>query len=242
MFKQKPKKEVTVSKFLDDLPGRGDIIRDPRSYSQKKLQEACNNIKFAASTELDPIENISIQFIFRNFFSIMHQTGLYNPQRKFFHHIASVNRVEIKEYKKLSKEAKAASAKISDFYFYDIHNKYILVRLEHPSFNFDNDALKRTFSDANNNRSLGAIYIANKRPDQEAIDMIREKTNYSNELERFTSPINDQASFNCVSYEASPSAVIYKLVHPDLAKGESAQASVPAELIKTFYGDVAPVC
>ena len=234
MFKKKVKKEILISKLIDDLPGMEDVITEPRSYSPERLKDACNNIKFSASQEIDPIENITIQFIFRNFFYIMHQTGLYNPQRRLFNHIASVERVEIKEFKKLTKVQKEAG-KISDLYFYDIHKRYILLRLEHPSSQLDFVALPKLFSDANNARCLAAIYVSNQRPSAPMLEMIRSKTSYKNPMEKYRSPLNDHASFDFISYQASPSSVIYKLLHPDLAKDESASANVPAELIRMLY-------
>jgi hypothetical protein len=234
MFKKKPKKEIKISKFIDDLPGMEDVIVDARSYSPDRLKDVCNNIKFNPSQEIDPIENITIQFVFRNLFYIMHQTGLYNPQRKLFNHIASVERVEIKEFKKLTKSQKEAG-KISDIYFYGLNGKYILLRLEHPASELDFVALPNLFSDANNPRCVSAIYVSNKIPSEPIVEMIRSKTSYKNLMERYRSPLNDHASFNFISYQASPNSVVYKLLHPDLAKDASATAAVPAELIKAFY-------
>tara|TARA_B100001989_G_C24514809_1_gene452490 strand:- start:98 stop:820 length:723 start_codon:yes stop_codon:yes gene_type:complete len=239
MFKKKPKKEILISKFIEDLPGMQDILRDSRSYSPDRLTDACNNIKFNASQELDPIENLTIQFMFRKLIYIMHQTGLYNPQRRFFNHLASTAKIEVKEYNKLSKKD---DGKISDIYFYDIHNKYILVRLEHPNSNLDFVALPKLLSDANNQRCAGAVYISNQIPSEQIIEKIRAKTNYSNPHDRYMSPINDYASFNLFTYKASPNSVVYTMLHPDLAKGESAQGEVPAQLISALYDDsVAPV-
>jgi hypothetical protein len=238
MFKRKPKKEIRISKFLDDLPGTEDVITDARSYSPERLKDVCNNIKFDASQEIDPIENITIQFIFRNFFYMMHQTGLYNPQRRLFNHIASVEKVEVKDFTKLTKTQQEAG-KISDLYFYDANGRYLLLRLEHPSSDLDFVALPKLFSDANKERCIGAIYISNKMPSEPIMEMIRSKTSYKNPMERYRSPINDHASFNFLIYQASPSSVVYRLVHPDLAKGESATATVPAELIKAFYDNSA---
>ena len=232
-FGKKSKKEITVSKFLEDLPGLKDVTVDPRSYSPERLKDACNNLKFDSKQDIDPIENMTIQFVLRNFFYIMHQTGLYNPQKRLFNHIASVNRVEIKEFKKLTKSQKEAG-KISDIYFYDIHGKYMIVRLEHPTSKLDFVALPKLFSEANNQKCVGAIYISNQEPSIPILEMMRRKTNYKNELERFSSPINDCASFNFIAYEATANSVIYKLIHPDLGKGESAKASVPAEIIQAF--------
>lgn len=238
MFKRKPKKEIRISKFLDDLPGTEDVLTDARSYSPERLKDVCNNIKFDASQEIDPIENITIQFIFRNFFYMMHQTGLYNPQRRLFNHIASVEKVEVKDFTKLTKTQQEAG-KISDLCFYDANGRYILLRLEHPSSDLDFVALPKLFSDANKERCIGAIYISNKMPSEPIVDMIRSKTSYKNPMERYRSPLNDHACFNFLTYQASPSSVIYRLVHPDLAKGESATATVPAELIKAFYDNSA---
>ena len=229
MFKKKVKKEVLVTKFIDDLPGMADVLHNARSYGQNRLTDACNNIKFNASEELDPIENMSLQFVFRNFFYIMHQTGLYNPQRRFFTHLASVNRVEVKDNDKFGERA------VSDLYFYDIHGKYILVRLEHPESELGASAVEKTFKDANNQSCLGAIYIANKLPDQETINLIQAKTG----TDKYFSPINDFASFNFVVYQASADALSYKMVHPDIGKDESASAKVPASLLPAMYDNSA---
>ncbi len=234
MFKRQKPKEIFISKLLDDLPGMEDVIVDPRSYSPDRLKDACNNIQFNPSEEIDPIENITCQFIFRNFFYIMHQTGLYNPQRRLFNHIASVEKVVIREFKKLTKVQKEAG-KISDLYFYDINGRFLLIRLEHPNSKLDFVALPKLFSDANNSKCLGAIYVSNLTPSEPVMDLVRKKTSFDNESEKYISPLANKASFNFISYEANPSSVTYNLLHPNLDKQESVSAVVSAELIKVFY-------
>lgn len=233
MFKKKNKKQILVSKFLEDLPGMKDILRDPRSYSHESLCDACNNIKFNASEEIDPIENITIQFIFRNFFYILHQTGLYNPQRKLFAHIAGVEKIEIEEYTKFDKTNE--NAKVSDLYFYDIHGKYLLLRLEHPNANIDFAALPKLFIEAKNKNCSGALYLSNQMLDQKTLNFIREKTNFDDAMYKYTSPIFDDVSFDFIHYQANTDSLCYKMLHPDIGKDESATAVVKAELIPLLY-------
>lgn len=241
MFKKKPVKKIVITKFLDDLPGMEDVVHNPRHFSQKTLTDACNNIKFSPSEEIDPIENLTIQFIFRNLIYIMHQTGLYNQQRRLFNQIATIERVEIKEFTKLSKED-IEKGKITDLYFYDIHERFVLLRLEHPNSDFNFAALPNAFAEANNKRCLGVIYVSNKLPSSPVMDMIKAKTSFDNPMERYAAPINDHASFNLVHYQASADAVTYKLLHPDLGKDESVTAKVSADLIAAFYaGDTSLV-
>ncbi len=65
---KKQKKEIFISKSIDDLAGLKDVTVNPRSYSPERLNDACNNICFDAKFDIDPIENLTIQFIFRKFF------------------------------------------------------------------------------------------------------------------------------------------------------------------------------
>ena len=238
IFNKEKAKEIEIEKFLEDLPGLEELSYNPRSFSPERLRDACNNIRFSPNQEIDPIENLTCQFIFRNFSYIMHQTGLYNPQRKLFDHIASTERVVVKEYKKLNKEQKALGT-ISDLYFYDIDNRFILVRLEHPSSQLDLVALPKLFSDANNSKCVGAIYISNKEANQEQIDLMKQKTGFDKSFDRYACQINDHASFNFIHYSANPSSVDFNLVFPNLAKEESSKASVAAELIEAFQDNTA---
>jgi len=230
---KKQKKEIFISKSIDDLAGLKDVTVNPRSYSPERLNDACNNICFDAKFDIDPIENLTIQFIFRKFFYIMHQTGLYNPQKKFFYHLASTQKIEIKQYTKLPKHLKE-QGKISDMFFYDMNGRFLQVRLEHPGLNYDFVPLTKLFNEVNYAKANGVMYISNRDINEQVIKMVRAKTNYTNPLERFSAPLNNLVSFNLLTYQALENALNYKLVYPDLEKQDSVQANISAEMIEYF--------
>ncbi len=120
--------EIKISKPIEDLKSIDDVLYEPRSWSPDDLKDACNNLSFESSQTIGEFENLSIQYIIRNFFFLMHQTGLYNPQKKLWTQLAQTKKITIKPYKKIPRKERE-NTKINDIIFEDNNRKFILVRL-----------------------------------------------------------------------------------------------------------------
>lgn len=214
--------EITVSKFIDDLKSIDDVLYEPRSWSPEDLKEACNNLRFDAPEGIlaerpeFEFEFVVLQFLFRKFFYILHQTGLYNPQRKLWSLIAQTNKIKLKDYKRISHKDKAHT-KITDFILEDINGRFIKVRIIHPGSQIQFPGFKNLVSNISG-KCLGIFYISDQSPDEKTLKLIKDKTNAADFLDKYRSPITKNCSFNLIKYSAIGENYKFSLIHPDLGK------------------------
>jgi hypothetical protein len=222
--------EVTVAKFINDLKGIDDVLYEPRSWSPESLKEACDNLRFDAPEGLIStrpefeFEFIVLQFLFRKFFYIQHQTGLYNPQRKLWSLIAQTNKIKIKDYKRISRKDRVHT-KITDLILEDISGKFIKVRLVHPGSELHFPGFRSLIGNIPG-KCLGIFYISDQVVDEKTLNLIKTKTNASDFFDKYRSPITKNCSFNLVKYaQLSSGSYKFSLIHPDLGKDVEVEVS-----------------
>lgn len=208
--------EVEVVKFIEDLRGTDDLLVEPRSLSPDQLKEACNNIGLNFSKLVDIKIELSLNFLLRNFFYLMHQTGLYNPQRRVWTLLAQTKKIKIKEYKKIPKKEKDTT-KIYDAILEDSFGKYAIARIVLPGSRMELPGLNELLS-VNNNRCVALFYLSPEPYPDRILAKIREKTNNQDFYDKYKSPINENCSLDLFQYSSDESQVSFKLVHPNLAK------------------------
>ncbi|MCE2929401.1 MAG: hypothetical protein LW817_07210 [Candidatus Caenarcaniphilales bacterium] len=231
LFKKK-EPAITVSKLIPDLKSIDDVLPNPRAWSPEALQEASNNLKFTSSRDIDPIENLTVQFLFRKFFTMMHQTGLYNPQKRLWSLLALAKQVELKEYKKLSKKQKEL-AKVTDIIISDIYGKFIVARLVHPGCKLDYPGFNDLFSKASH-KCIGLFYISDLVVTETVLTNIWQRTNNNHFFDKYRSPIGENTSFNLIRYQPNQDSLTYTLVHPNLGKDATVNAMVRAQELEAF--------
>jgi len=213
--------EIKISKPIEDLKSIDDVLYEPRSWSPDDLKDACNNLSFDSSQSIGEFENLTIQYIIRNFFFILHQTGLYNPQKKLWTQLAQTKKITIKPYKKIPRKERE-NTKINDIIFEDTNRKFILVRLVYPGSQLNFAGFKPLIASIPS-RCVGLFYITDQEPDSKTLSLIKTKTNAGDFFDKYRSPIAPGCSFNLVRYEVQQGKLIYRLVHPDLNKNVEAE-------------------
>jgi hypothetical protein len=213
--------EIKVFKQIDDLKSIDDVLYEPRSWSPDELKDACNNLSFESDKNIGEFENLTIQYIIRNFFFIMHQTGLYNPQKKLWTQLAQTKKITIRPYKKIPRKERE-NTKINDIIFEDNNKKFILVRLVYPGSQL-NFAGFRPLISSISSRCVGIFYITDQSPDSKNLKLIQDRTNSSDFFDKYRSPITPGCSFNLVKYQVETGKLIYRLVHPNLNKNVEAE-------------------
>ncbi len=219
--------EITVSKFIDDLKSIDDVLYEPRSWSPEDLKEACNNLRFDAPEGIIAerpefeFEFMILQFLLRKFFYILHQTGLYNPQRKLWSLIAQTSRIKLKDYKRISRKDRGHT-KITDLILEDINGRFIKVRVVHPGSQLQFPGFKNLIANIPS-KCLGIFYISDQDPDEKTLKLIKDKTNAGDFLDKYRSPITKNCSFNLVKYRAMGENYKFSLIHPDLGKDVEAE-------------------
>ncbi len=228
--------EITVSKFISDLKGIDDVLYEPRSWSPENLKEACNNLRFDAPDGIIAerpefeFEFTVLQFLFRNFFYLMHQTGLYNPQRKLWSLLAQTSKIKIKDYKRISRNDRAHT-RISDLILEDISGKFIKVRIVHPGSQIPFAGFRNLISNISG-KCLGLFYISEQEPDAKTLKQIQTKTNASDFLDKYRSPITKNCCLDLIKYTSlGASSYKFSLIHPDL--GKDVEAEVQSCLVRS---------
>jgi len=227
-------REVQIFKIIEDLKSLDDTLDNPRVWSPDELKEACNNIAFKANFEVEPIENLTIQFLFKNLFFIMHQTGLYNPQRRFWTQLAYSKKIKIREYRKLNKKQRQEN-KVSDLILEDNHGKQIIVRLVYPGSKMENPGLENLLS-SGSAKTHGLIYISDRLPTEKLLKKIRERTKFNDDSERYRSEINNHCNLAVVQYLPSKDGLAFSLVYPNLGKPDATRAFLKPSQLALFDG------
>lgn len=214
--------EITVSKLIEDLKGIDDTLYDPRALSPEDLKEACNNLKFTTSMGLTNaredfgFELVLLNYLFRKFFFLQHQTGLYNPQRKLWSHLAQTIKVKVKDYKRIGKKDKAKN-KITDFILEDASAKFIKVRAVHPGADLSAPGFKNLISNVSS-KCVGLFYISEEDFDTKNIALIKERTNAEDFYDKYKSPITKNCSFNLIKYQVTSEGYSFNLIYPNLGR------------------------
>jgi hypothetical protein len=67
-------------------------------------------------------------------------------------------------------------------------------------------------------KCLGIFYISDQNPDEKTLKLIKDKTNASDFLDKYRSPIAKNCSFNLIKYSSMGKNYKFSLIHPDLGK------------------------
>ncbi|MDA0772421.1 MAG: hypothetical protein O3C63_05715 [Cyanobacteria bacterium] len=213
--------EFEIGKYINELKGIDDVLYDPRSWSPESLTEACNNLEFlVTSGDYNDrpgfeFEFVVLQYLFRRFFYLAHQTGLYNPQRKLWALLAQTKKVKIKDYKIWSR-TNQEHTRISDIKLQDHNGFYIKARIVHPGSLMEMPGLKPLLR-VGSKKCLGLFYFSQQEPNEKLLKKIKAKTNASDPFDRFKAPIKE-ASLNIVRYQVESGKFAFKLIYPDLGK------------------------
>ena len=234
---------ITVSKVIDELEGLEDVLMSPRSYSTENLRKACMNLSFKCDEALDAIEAAAVYFLIREFFYLAHQNGLYNAQKPLWSLIARTRRIILKPVKKPFWAAKD-NVKMTDIEMIDdTTNKTATVRVVHPYSPEDTKDEAPGFNDLISNvsgKSVGLFYLSPNPLPVKIQEKVVSKTNASDPIDRYRSPISKNASLNIIQYSElrEKAEFEFDLVHPNLGRKVSSKIDLenpqmkPAELVE----------
>jgi hypothetical protein len=220
LLKKKEQVEINISKHIDDLGAIDSVLAEPRSWSPEELKEVCNNIVFHSKGEVEELEYLTLNFLFKNFFFLLHQTGLYNPQKKLWTHIAQTKTVYIKPFTKIPKKH-IGNTKISDMILEDHQKRFIKVRLVLKGSQIPYHGFSDLISSVPS-KCMGLIYISEQVPTEKVLEDISKRINSEDSYNRYKSPLTENCSLNLIKYESHTvngnNSYNFKLVHPNLGR------------------------
>jgi hypothetical protein len=213
--------ENKIAKYLEHKASTEDVIADPRSWSPKDLKEACDNVKILFSIDIEKIEAASIHFLLKDFFYIMHQTGLYNLQRKVWNMLGKGKKIKIKKqsFKEWGSKEKY---RISDIEISDTSgNKTLIIRVIHNQEGLHTKNICHAFNKLIScipSKCLGVFFISPLEYEKIFLNKVKEKTKSFDSINKYKSPLNKNCSLNLFQYEFVDDSYVFRLIHPYLER------------------------
>lgn len=179
------------------------VTQTPRVFNTSQIKSAIENISFINIEENIIPKNLTkiIEYILKDFFLYMHQTGLYNRQFKFWKTLGSITQCKISKLQKGFFKKKDLNIQIIEFYIDPkvpcIKSLIIERNNNEQNFGFKNTYrefkyyLSKTLADTNINRLKGIICFLNYNPDETFISKLNLITNAVDPISKYESVLLD---------------------------------------------------
>ena len=196
------------------------ITLTPRAYSTSQIKTAIENILFINSEENSLPEIIikAIEYLLKDLFIHMHQTGLYNRQLKLWKSLANIIEISVFKLQKGFLKKNELNAYIIDF-FIDPKIPCISVIMDENN-NADEFKiyLERVIVSSNLNRLKGIFYFSNFIPDKHFITKLKFYTNAFDPISKYESILlkTSDVRLNVISCQKDNEKYNFKHIYPEL--------------------------
>lgn len=220
-----PRKELGKIKVSLKIPislSCEKITQTPRTFKTSQIKEAIENIAFEGMDEAN-LPNIvikSIEFLFKDFFLYMHQTGLYNRQFKLWQTLANITQVSVYKVQKGIIGKKDLDVYIVDF---SIDPKFtsikVIINDQETSSSFDelkgyvNWSLISSFG-----KLKGIFYLLKSKPSENFLSKLQDLTKTSDPISKYESIISNTGSIrlNVINFNNEDETYKFDHIYPDL--------------------------
>ena len=215
------KLKVTLKRPLDLSCEK--IIQTPRSFNTTQIKSAIENISFIDIEEsiIPDLLTKTTEYILKDFFLYMHQSGLYNRQFKLWTTLASVTSILFFRLQKGFLNKKDLGVYITDF-FIDVKRPCMSAIIEEISEQADYNNFKvylsKVLSTGNLNRLKGIFYFLSNEPDNNFREKLLSATYSLDQIAKYESIIRGtkNTSLNVILYKKRNETYIYEPIYPDL--------------------------
>lgn len=196
------------------------VTGTPRIFNTAQIKSAIDNILFVDVEEniLPEIAIKSIEYLLKDLFIYMHQTGLYNRQFKLWKSLANIIDISVfKLQKGLFKNAEL-NAYVIDF-FIDPKSPCISAVIdENKDTNEFKVYLGKVVGNNNFNRLKGIFYFLNRLPDEHFLTKLKFDTNAFNPISKYESILlkTNDVRLNVISYHKDNDKYGFKHIYPEL--------------------------
>lgn len=220
-----PRKELGKIKVSLKIPislSCEKITQTPRTFKTSQIKEAIENIAFERMEEanLPDIVTKTIEFIFKDFFLYMHQTGLYNRQFKLWKTLANITQISIYKVQKGIFEKKDLDVYIIDF---SIDPKFTSIRIivnnQEASSSFDELKKYLNWSLISGLGKLkGIFYLLKSNPNGNFLSKLQDLTKTSDPISKYESIISNTGNIrlNIINFNKEDEAYKFDHIYPDL--------------------------
>ena len=198
------------------------ITRTPRVFTTSQITSAIENTLLVSDEEKNVPELTTkiAEYILKDFFLYMHQTGLYNRQFKFWRTLGNIRHVSVFKLEKRFFKEEEPGCYLIDF-FIDEKAPCIKAIIQENITNAYKDFksyLSWIMHFSNLSRLKGVIYFVDHDPEAEFIKEINHLTSAFDSISKYESIINDtlDVRLNLVSYKKEDDQFSFKHVYPEL--------------------------
>lgn len=220
-----PRKEVGKIKVTLKIPislSCEKITQTPRAFKTSQIKEAIENIAFEGldKIELPDIVIQTIEFISKDFFLYLHQTGLYNRQFKLWKTLANITQVSIYKVQKGLFQKKDLEVYIIDF---SIDPKFTSIRViinnQETSSCFDELKKYLNWSLISNFGKLkGIFYLLKSTTSESFLLKLQDLTKTSDPISKYESVISNTGNIrlNVINFNKENEIYKFNHIYPDL--------------------------
>ncbi len=196
------------------------ITETPRAYSTAQIKSAIENILFVDIEEniLPEIAIQSIEYLLRDLFIQMHQTGLYNRQFKLWKSLANIIEISVFKLQKGLFKKGELNGYVIDFF---IDPKFPCISAiidENKTTDEFKVYLDKVILGSNLNRLKGIFYFLNCMPDEHFISKLKFSTNSLDPISKYESVLlqTNDVRLNVISYHKDNEKYVFKHIYPEL--------------------------
>ncbi|MBI2995548.1 MAG: hypothetical protein HYY52_02435 [Candidatus Melainabacteria bacterium] len=198
------------------------IAKNPRDINFSQIKEAIENILLPEN--LTDLIRSSIEFILKDLFLYMHQTGLYNRQLKLWKTIANITQISIFKLQERIFKKRDLNILMIDF-FIDPKSpcmKAILDQNEEISYEHFKKFLNQTTFESNTNRLKGIFYFLKPKLDDHFVLKLIQDTCSIDAISRYESILNGtkDVRLNVINFNEKDKKYEFKLAYPNVTRHE----------------------
>lgn len=198
------------------------ITETPRVFNTAQIKNATENISF-----IDVEENIlpalppkAVEYLLKDFFLYMHQTGLYNRQFKLWRTLANITQVSISRLQKGLLKKNNLNAYMIDF-FIDPKAPCIKAVIDEGSpntYTAFKAYLSKALAGLNKDRIKGVFYFTNTGLTKDFIDELSLIIEVDDKISKYESAIQDSLDIrlNIIRFSGEDKKYDFTHVYPDL--------------------------
>ena len=196
------------------------VTETPRTFNTAQIKSAIENILFVDIEEniLPEITIKSIEYLLKDLFIQMHQTGLYNRQFKLWKSLANIIEISVSKLQKGLFKKSELNAYVIDLFIDPRFPCISAIIDENKNTNKFKIYLDKVISCSNLNRLKGIFYFVNYMPDEDFISKLKFHTNAFDPISKYESLLlkTNDVRLNVISYEKETEKYVFKYIYPEL--------------------------
>ena len=208
------------------------VIQTPRAFSTSQIKSAIENILLVDAEEniLPEIIIKSIEYLLKDLFIYMHQSGLYNRQLKLWKSIASVIDISVFRLQTGFFKKKELNAYMVDFFIDPKAQCISAIIDENKNTDKFTIYLDKVIAVSNLRRLKGVFYFSDSIKDEHFIVKLKSLTNTFELISKYESVIlkTNDVRLNVISYHKENEKYDFSHIFPEL-KALKSEESVTSQ-------------